>query len=127
MLAYYRGHVIVVLADEALSAEIIERASGTMLPTTVSAMPGETAEVVVERAKELVDTYLQERYPAPKPHYARKRRRGTVAKHVGSLMSRPALSPIGNSGVSAGDPKQSFRAVSNEPYKALCRPLRPPP
>jgi hypothetical protein len=40
-----------VSADGALSTEITERASGAMLPTTVSGMSGERAEVVIERAK----------------------------------------------------------------------------
>jgi hypothetical protein len=61
VLAYYRGHIILVLQDGALSAEITERASGAPLPTKVSAVLGEDARTVVERAKELVDRYLQER------------------------------------------------------------------
>lgn len=61
MLAYYRGHVIVVLKDDTLSAEITERATGAPLPTKVSAEPGEGVSVVVERAKDLVDRYLHKR------------------------------------------------------------------
>jgi hypothetical protein len=61
VLAYYRGHVIVVLEDATLSAEITERSSGAPLPTKVSAEPGESVSTVVERAKELVDRYLHDR------------------------------------------------------------------
>ncbi|MET3901286.1 hypothetical protein ABIB57_005256 [Devosia sp. UYZn731] len=59
MLAYYRGHVIVLLRDDALSAEITERKSGAPLPTKVLAVLGEDVNTVIERAKDLVDIYVQ--------------------------------------------------------------------
>jgi hypothetical protein len=59
VLAYYRGHVIVLLRDDALSAEITERKSGAPLPTKVLAARGEDVNTVIERAKDLVDMYLQ--------------------------------------------------------------------
>ncbi|WP_375450717.1 hypothetical protein [uncultured Devosia sp.] len=59
MLAYYRGHIILLLQDDILTAEITERASGAPLPTKISALPGETADIVVEKAKHLIDKYLR--------------------------------------------------------------------
>lgn len=60
-MAYYRGHTIVVLQDQPLTAEIIELATSALLPTKVLAMPGEGVDIVIKRAKDLVDRYLQER------------------------------------------------------------------
>lgn len=61
MLSYYRGHVIVMLDDEMLSAEITERSSGAPLPTKVSALSGEDADAVFERARALIDIYMHTR------------------------------------------------------------------
>ena len=58
MLAYYRGHVIVLLKDELFTAEITEQVTASPLPTRVSATEQEGPEVCLERAKALVDLYL---------------------------------------------------------------------
>ena len=58
MLSYYRGHIIVLLEDAVVTAEITEQASRMPLPTKVAALPGESRATVMQRAKELVDTYL---------------------------------------------------------------------
>jgi hypothetical protein len=57
VLSIYRGHVIVALVDEDLTAEITERASGAPLPTKVSATRDEGMDVLIHRAKTLVDHY----------------------------------------------------------------------
>ena len=59
MLTYYRGHVIVLLVDTVLTAEITELATGTPLPTKVTATLPEGADVCITRAKMLVDIYLK--------------------------------------------------------------------
>jgi hypothetical protein len=61
VLSIYRGHVIIVLLDNELTAEITERASGAPLPTKVSATMDEGMEALVDRAKTLVDRYQQGR------------------------------------------------------------------
>jgi hypothetical protein len=53
VLSIYRGHVIVVLLDEDLTAEITERASGAPLPTEVSATRDEGMNALINRAKHL--------------------------------------------------------------------------
>ncbi|WP_127752452.1 MULTISPECIES: hypothetical protein [unclassified Devosia] len=63
MLVYYKRHVIVVLADKILTAEVTEQATRALLPTKVSASYEEGLDLVVERAKALVDLYTS---PAPR-------------------------------------------------------------
>lgn len=58
MLLFYRGHIIVLLEDAVVTAEITEQASRMPLPTKVAALPGENRADVVQRAKALVDIYL---------------------------------------------------------------------
>lgn len=61
MLSFYRGHIIVLLEDTVVSAEITEQVSRTPLPTKVAALPGESRAAVLQRAKALVDAYLTTR------------------------------------------------------------------
>ena len=63
LLVYYKGHVIMVLYDDVLTAEITERATAAPLPTKVSASLEEGFERVIQRAKALVDLYTD---PPPK-------------------------------------------------------------
>jgi hypothetical protein len=58
MLTYYRGHVIVLLSDEMLTAEITELSTRTPLPTKASARQEEGPVICVERAKVIVDLYI---------------------------------------------------------------------
>ncbi len=58
LLAYYRGHVIVLLKDKLFTAEITERGTAAPFPTKVSATEEEGEQVCLERAKALVDLYL---------------------------------------------------------------------
>ena len=58
MLRYYRGHVIVLLQDETLSAEITEQRTGTPLPTKVTGAPEDGAEQLMDKARALIDAYL---------------------------------------------------------------------
>lgn len=58
MLRLYRGHIIIVLVDKYLSAEITERRSGAPLPIKVSASREEGEAVVIDRARRLVDLFL---------------------------------------------------------------------
>ena len=53
----YRGHEIVVLTQP-LSAIIIERATGTPLPTKVTAAEDEGISGCLSRARNLIDLYL---------------------------------------------------------------------
>ena len=55
----YRGHHIVVLGEKPLCAIIIERATGTPLPTKVTALPDEGEKSCLSRARQLVDLYLE--------------------------------------------------------------------
>ena len=54
----YRGHDIVVLPSRPLSAIMIERDTGTALPTKVIALPDEGEGSCRRRARQLVDLYL---------------------------------------------------------------------
>ena len=55
----YRGHDIVVLPGRPLSAIIIERDTGTALPTKVIALADEGEGSCRHRARQLVDLYLK--------------------------------------------------------------------
>jgi hypothetical protein len=54
----YRGHLIRFIGGDSWSAELVELATGTVLPTTVSATPDEGVDVCAARAHELIDIYL---------------------------------------------------------------------
>jgi hypothetical protein len=54
----YRGHLIRLIGGEYWSAELIELATGTMLPTTVTATADEGVDVCARRAHDLIDLYL---------------------------------------------------------------------
>ena len=58
MLVHYRGHVISILEDVSITAELTDLASRTPLPTKVTVCPHEGLDVLLERAKDLVDVYL---------------------------------------------------------------------
>ena len=55
----YRGHLIRLIEGERWSAELIERATGAILPTKVTASAGEGREACAERARGLIDLYLE--------------------------------------------------------------------
>jgi hypothetical protein len=55
----YRGHDIVVLPGRPLSAVIIERDTGTALPTKVIALADEGEGSCRHRARQLIDLYLK--------------------------------------------------------------------
>lgn len=61
MLALYRGHWIVLLSDDQLTAEISVLETREVLPTKVSATKEEGAEMCRQRARELIDVYLSPR------------------------------------------------------------------
>jgi hypothetical protein len=58
MLVFYRGHIIFLLRDLVISAEVTEHASGAPLPTKVSAGLFDSEGQIVARAKALVDIYM---------------------------------------------------------------------
>lgn len=58
MLSFYRGHTIIVLIDDVMSAEISERCSGLVLPTKVSVLLEEGELVLLQRAQDLIDMYI---------------------------------------------------------------------
>lgn len=58
MLVFYRGHVITLLVDQTISAEITEQNTSAPLPTKVTASLKEGEDICVERAKALIDVYL---------------------------------------------------------------------
>jgi hypothetical protein len=60
LLTFYREHWIIMLIDEFLSAEITDRATGAPYPTKVSATFEEGEDVLIERARALVDMMLVE-------------------------------------------------------------------
>lgn len=55
----YRGHRIHVAGAERWTAELVELASGSPLPTKLVACPGESFREFATRARQLVDTYLE--------------------------------------------------------------------
>lgn len=58
MQQHYRGHVIRFIEGELWRAELIERASGAILPTMVTAARHEGIGICAKRARSLVDLYL---------------------------------------------------------------------
>ena len=55
----YRGHEIRMTRADAWSAELFELRTGALLPTKVTAGAAEEMRVCVERARALVDLYLE--------------------------------------------------------------------
>lgn len=55
----YRGHEIRITRDRTWSVELVELETGTLLPTKVTAPAAEDLTVCVDRARHLVDLYLQ--------------------------------------------------------------------
>jgi hypothetical protein len=55
LLRLYRGHVIIVLLDEFLSAEVTDRRTGFPFPVKVSATREEGEAVLIELARTLID------------------------------------------------------------------------
>jgi hypothetical protein len=54
----YRGHEIVVVDGTPKSAVILEPATGTELPTKITALPDESDGACLRRARHLLDIYL---------------------------------------------------------------------
>lgn len=54
----YRGHRICLIAAEHWTAQLVELATGAVLPTMVVATPGESFRDVAARARKLVDIYV---------------------------------------------------------------------
>ncbi len=61
MLRFYRDHIIIVLVDERLSAEVTERGTGVPFPIKVSASHEEGEAVLICRARELIDIALRQK------------------------------------------------------------------
>jgi hypothetical protein len=59
MTELYRGHEIIVRDGRPRCAVIIDRRTGTELPTKVTALPGEGEDACLGRARALVDLYLE--------------------------------------------------------------------
>jgi hypothetical protein len=55
LLKFYRGHVIIVLVDDLLSAEVSDRRTGFPFPVKVSATKDEGEAILFERARILID------------------------------------------------------------------------
>lgn len=63
VLRYYRGHVIVVLVDSLISAEVTDLSTGIPFPLKVTATQIEGEAVLLTRAYKLIDLTFT---PAPK-------------------------------------------------------------
>lgn len=59
MLEDYRGHIICLIEGPVWRAELIERASGTVLPTMATATRAEGPAVCGQRGRALVDLYIE--------------------------------------------------------------------
>ena len=59
MVEDYRGHSICLIKCETWRAEVIEHDSGALLPTMATASPDEGVAVCAERARDLIDLYLE--------------------------------------------------------------------
>ncbi len=55
---YYRGHAIRITRAGMWHAVLVELESGTILPTKATALTREGRAIVLERAQELVDLYI---------------------------------------------------------------------
>lgn len=62
----YRGHEIRITRAEHWSVELVELKTGTLLPTKVTAPAAEALIVCVDRARSLVDLYVQAQLPDPR-------------------------------------------------------------
>jgi hypothetical protein len=60
MLRFYRGHIIITLVDQRLSAEITERSTGVPFALKVSASMEEGEAVLFGRARHLIDIPLRQ-------------------------------------------------------------------
>ena len=58
MISHYRNHLIKLDGDEQLTAEITDLEADAVFPLRVTASKKEGIEVCLERARELVDVYL---------------------------------------------------------------------
>ncbi len=54
----YRGHEIRIVQSEQWSAELVEIASGSLLPTKVTASSSEGISICSAQARLLIDRYL---------------------------------------------------------------------
>ena len=68
LLTIYREHIIIVLVDSFLSAEITEKSTSAPLPTKVTATVDEGYAVLLARAKALIDLYLSPLEPRLEPY-----------------------------------------------------------
>jgi hypothetical protein len=59
MNEFYRGHEIVLLDGTPRSAIIIERETGTALPTKVTAALIDNDSACLRKARDLIDRYLE--------------------------------------------------------------------
>jgi hypothetical protein len=59
MTELYRGHEIVMRHNRPTCAVIIDRRTGTELPTKVTALPIEADDACLSRARALIDLYLE--------------------------------------------------------------------
>lgn len=69
MIVHYRGHLVLVLGTDVISAEIVKLALALKLPLKVSATSAEGLEACLNRAFDLIDLYLA---PVPRNRNARK-------------------------------------------------------
>ena len=58
MISHYRNHLIKLVGNEQLTAEIADLETKALFPLKVTASKKEGIEVCLERAKALVDVYL---------------------------------------------------------------------
>lgn len=63
----HRGHIIRITEGRWLRAELIERATGALLPTAATATADEGRDVLEDRARRLVDIYLDSRRRLERP------------------------------------------------------------
>lgn len=61
MQNHYRGHGISLVETGPRTILLTELQSGALLPTKLSALPGESWDDLVGRARQLVDLYLEGR------------------------------------------------------------------
>lgn len=58
MISHYRNHLIELAGEDEFAAEITDLEAGQLLPIKVTASKKEGPDVCLERARELVDVYL---------------------------------------------------------------------
>jgi len=59
MTELYRGHEIVMRDGRPKCAVIVDRTTGTELPTKVTALPDEAEDACFGRARDLIDLYME--------------------------------------------------------------------